>query len=356
MTTQPRTLVLRADADSRTGAGHVMRGLALAQEWQGQGGEAVFVGHIQGGPLRQRLESEGIQVYNLPAAHPDPLDLDTFLPWLHVRHGQAGWLAIDGYHFDPSYHQALRATGWPLLVIDDYAHLPVYHADILVNPNAYAAEMPYRTEAQTLILRGASFAMLRKEFRQAMAQRNVEEGGREWRSGLHILVTMGGADPDNTTAKVVDTLEALGRNDMEVTIIVGPLNPHSLALNERLRHADLKVKVLTSVTDMVPIIQSADLAISAAGSTCWELAALGVPMVVTVLADNQNQIAASLADHGVAINLGWHHEWQTGQAASVLSDLMDNVQKRQAMGRKGQQLIDGLGTNRIIKHLGGVAS
>lgn len=349
MSDWPRLLVLRADADSRTGSGHVMRALALAQEWQGQGGAAVVVGHIADGPLRQRLDAAGLPVVNLPARHPAPQDLTALLPWLHQRRGEAGWVALDGYHFDPAYQQALRATGWPLLIIDDYAHLPTYHADILVNPNAYAEAMHYQTAAQTLILRGTRFVPLRKEFRQAVNN----DAAREKRPGRRLLVTMGGADPDNVTAKVIAALQAMARSDLEVVIIVGPLNPHRQALAERVRHAGLKVEVLTAVTDMVPHLRWADLAISAAGSTCWELAALGVPMVVTVLADNQERLAASLAAQGAAVNLGWHHAWQAEQAARVWRDLLDSPPQRQAMGAAGQRLVDGQGCTRVLRAMRG---
>ncbi len=349
MMDQPHLLVLRADADARIGTGHVMRCLALAQYWQNQGGEAAFVGHIDSALLRQRLLSEGFQIYNLPAAHPNPLDLTAFLPWLHEHHFQAGWVALDGYHFDPVYQQAVRAAGWPLVVVDDYGHLSEYHADIIVNQNAYAKEIDYQAQAQALILRGVRFALLRKEFRQALTSKDDSERCNHGLPGRRILITMGGADPDNVAGKVLDTLQSMAKSGLEVKVVIGPLNPHRQALQERLNCLALDTELLTSVTDMVSLMRWADLAISAAGSTCWELAALGVPMVVTVLADNQERVAASLAEHGVAVNLGWFDAWQAEQVASVFLDLMDNAQKRLEMAQKGQQLIDGRGCERLTQ-------
>lgn len=353
MIDQPSLLVLRADADSRIGAGHVMRGLALAQEWQRQGGEVVFVGNIEGEALLQRLESEGFQICRLFTGHPDSQELTSFLPWLNERRHQAGWVVLDGYHFEPAYHRAIRGTGWPLLIIDDYAHLPVYYADVMVNPNAYGSAISYPVEDQTLLLLGARFALLRKEFRSLLANHN--DGGRERYCSpcRRILVTMGGADPDNVTEKVIGALQRMSRSDLEIKIVVGPLNPYLKALDEQLRCSGFDAEILSSVTDMSSLMRWADLAISAAGSTCWELAAFGVPMAVLVLADNQERVAATLVDHGVAVNLGWHYAWQVDLASKILLDLLDSRQKRQEMGEKGEKLIDGLGCERLTQAMRG---
>lgn len=352
MTRPPRLLALRADADSRRGAGHVMRCLALAQAWHDHGGAAAFVGHISAAPLRERIESEGFPVIALTAPHPNPYDLSTFLPWLHQRQEQAGWVALDGYHFDPAYHQAIRAAGWPLLVIDDYAHLPTYHADILVNPNAYAGEIHYPAKEPLLNLRGPRFALLRKEFRQALQPTMVEGGVMQPGPARHVLVTMGGADPDNVTGKVIDALRSLGKCGLTVKVIAGPLNLHRQQLADRLS-APLDAEILLPVTDMAPLMRWADLAISAAGSTCWELAAMGVPMIVTALADNQTRVAASLAGHGAAVNLGWHQAWQAKHAAQAVLELLGDPQKLQTMGRHGKKLIDGRGCGRVVQAMQG---
>ncbi|MBA3015313.1 MAG: UDP-2,4-diacetamido-2,4,6-trideoxy-beta-L-altropyranose hydrolase [Proteobacteria bacterium] len=353
MTSQPRLLVFRADADTRTGAGHIMRGLALAQEWQSHGGEVVFVGHISGAPLREWIKSEGFKLFAIDSPYPDLQDLTTFLPWLHERQGTPGWVVLDGYHFDTNYHQALRAAGWPLLIIDDYGNLPAYHADIIVNPNAYADKIHYHTQDQTLILGGARFAMLRKEFKQALDNKNPTANERVSQKKFHILVTMGGSDPDNITQKTIDAIHFMGRSDLAIKIIVGPLNPHRHSLESNLRNATSDAEILAPVTDMATLMRWADLAFSAAGSTCWELAALGVPVVTTILATNQERVATSLATRGVAVNLGWHHAWQVNHAAQILTNLLNDPQKRQSMRNKGQQLIDGQGCKRLTRSLQG---
>jgi len=336
-------LVIRADADGVIGSGHVMRCLALAQEWRRQGGEVVFWGRIGTESLRERIMAEGCRLRTLQASYPDPMDLVEVSDWLHEKKTQPGWLVLDGYHFDAVYHDAIRATGWSLLVIDDCAHLPEYQADILLNPNAYAEELPYKTKPDTLQLLGPRYAPLRREFFEVDKQcREVVGNGRR------ILVTMGGADPDNVSGRVVDAIWAMNRGDLEVKIVIGSLNPNHADLTARLAGKPFAAELQAPVTAMVPLMQWADLAVSAAGSTCLELAALGVPMVVTVLANNQELMAASLATHKVARNLGWFHDWQPTQAAAILQELLNDQEQCRQMGEKGRSLVDGKGCGRVI--------
>lgn len=337
-------LVIRADAEVAIGSGHVMRCLALAREWQERGGKAVFLGRISAGPLRARIVAEGCQLHLLSASHPDPADCAAVLVWLREAQEQSGWVVLDGYHFTADYHDAIRASGWPLLVIDDYGHLPEYHADILLNPNAYAGGVTYNTGVETLRLLGARYALLRREFRVAREENRIAAP-----RGRRILVTMGGGDQNNVCGRVVDALLAMDRSDLEVKIVSGSLNPHRQDLANRLEKASFKVDLLVSVAEMAPLMQWADLAISAAGSTCWELAALGVPMLVTVLAENQERLAASLEAHGAAFSLGWFHEWQPGQAADAIRELLADQDKRRRLGENGQRLVDGRGGGRVVR-------
>lgn len=337
-------LVIRADADGVIGTGHVMRCLALAQEWRQQGGEVVFLGRIDSEYLRRRIIAEGCFLQTLTATHPDSADLTEVGSWLDEQEEKAAWLVLDGYHFDTNYHDAILAKDLSLLVIDDYAHLPEYHADILLNPNAHAGEFTYTTLPDTLRLLGSRYAPLRREFYQAVQQQRkvIAEGRR-------ILVTMGGADLDNVSGKVVDALLAMQRSELEIKIVVGPLNPHRAALSAQMSGASFALELLEPVAEMAPIMQWADLTISAAGSTCWELAALGVPMLVTVLADNQERVAASLAANGAAVNVGWFHSWQPEHLATVIDELLADQGRRRQMGECGQSLVDGRGCERLVQ-------
>ena len=95
----------------------------------------------------------------------------------------------------------------------------------------------------------------------------------------------------------------------------------------------------------------ADLAIAAGGSTNWELAFMGLPSVIITVAENQSAIAQQLGKMGVTISLGWYQQLTVNQLTTAILSLLSAQQKRQQMSEKGRQLVDGLGSQRIIEKM-----
>lgn len=114
-----------------------MRCLALADAWRARGGAVSLLTHCPSPLLQERIRSSGFEVELVDRPYPDASDLRATLARLRVlaEEGGAPWLALDGYHFDLSYHRAIRSEGNRLLVIDDTGHLPAYEADLLLNQN-----------------------------------------------------------------------------------------------------------------------------------------------------------------------------------------------------------------------------
>ena len=344
-----RLLVIRADADSRMGTGHVMRCLALARAWQERGGRVVLAGHIGSDSLRQRLSGQGIELMGLVSGPPAAEEMQ----WLDtLRRQQAGraeesWIVLDGYQFDQPYQQRLRRSGLKLLVIDDYAHLPAYDADLLLNQNPGGEKLDYQTPPETVLLRGGKYVLLRREFLEAR-RREIADSPEQ---AARLLITLGGADPDNATLKVMEALQRLELPAVQAKIIVGPANSHLPLLREWMRGGSLSAELLVDVHDMAPLMQWADAAVTAGGSTCWELACLGVPALVITLADNQRGVARIMAESGAGLDCGWHHALQPDQLAGAIAALCRNRRQRQAMHAAGRALVDGEGADRVAERM-----
>jgi UDP-2,4-diacetamido-2,4,6-trideoxy-beta-L-altropyranose hydrolase len=337
-------LLVRADADAFRGTGHVMRCLALTQGWQAQGGSTLFISRCDSPALRRRIEASGAGLMPLNATDSVDADLQTTLA--QIRERERALVVLDGYHFDSQYRRALRVPGHLLMALDDTAHLADYHADILLNQNLGASRLRYRCGAETTLLLGPSYALLRPEF-QNWRRRPCGDPG----SGQKILVTLGGSDPDNFTLRVIAAIEHLNTPGINVRVVVGPANPHLAALTTAAGDSRAGIEVLTGVSDMAALMAWADVAVSGGGTTCWELACMGVPTLVIVLADNQKQIAKELAAAGIVENLGWHRDMTVERLGVALDALIDAPVRRRSMSQKGRSLVDGRGSERVVQTL-----
>ncbi len=335
-------LTIRADASSTVGTGHVMRMLALGQEWAAQGGQVQFLGRIEAEPLRARIAAEGFGFAGLGAVHPDPSDLSTLLE----HSAQGGWVALDGYHFDTGYQCAVRAAGRNSLVMDDICDRRAYDADIYLNQNMGAETLRPVLNSEALRLIGPRYALLRREFLETRPADTPHP-----KRARNILVTFGGADPDNVSGLVLQALALLADPGMNVTVVVGAANPHADALRALAATLPGRCTLLHAVSDMPGLMAWADLAVSAAGSTCWELMFMGVPFACLVLADNQAGIARRLQEVGSALSFGPAGELDARSLAALLEPLAADAHARAALVRCCAAQVDGRGASRVVESM-----
>jgi UDP-2,4-diacetamido-2,4,6-trideoxy-beta-L-altropyranose hydrolase len=340
-------LLLRADADPARGAGHVMRCLALAEAWHQRGGHATLLSCRLNPVLCQRTEALGIGLKEIPLPYPDGTDLRTTCTALEEvsrDETELPWVVLDGYHFDTIYQSLLRAAGCRLMVIDDIAHLRRYDADIILNHALSAQQFAYTCSPDTLLLLGTRFALLRSEFhRWHGVPRHCPEVARK------ILVTLGGSDADNSTLKVIEALEQMSTPDLEVRVVVGPLNPHLAELQWKTDSVSSRARLETDATDIASLMAWADLAVAGGGTTSWELAFMKVPALILTLSENQSEVARALDEFGTARSLGSPGDLPRDQLAEAILRLMHDKAARQHMSEKGRVVVDGRGAERALE-------
>jgi len=334
-------LIIRVDASTRLGTGHLMRCLALAQGWKDAGGEVNFITACQEEGLLQQLREEEFDTHILAEPHPDASD------WDHTRDILAAypdaWVVLDGYHFDEAYQQQVRETKHRLLVIDDVAHLKHYYADILLNQNLHAEQLRYSCEPYTHLLLGTHYALLRRQFLAWKGWKcEIPEVARR------VLVTLGGGDPANHTLKVIQALQRIDIAGLEATVVIGASNPHDDELEAATRQSPVPIRLVRNVRDMAELMAWADVAVAAAGSTVWELLFLGTPTLLLVSADNQEMIARSVDSQGVGKSLGWAKNISVEPLAKAIASLLKDLDWRIKAVEKAQQMVDGQGAQRVI--------
>ena len=332
------TLIIRADAGPNMGTGHVMRCMGLAQAWVAHYGVAEFA--CTGSPL-SRIAEEGLVVNTIQTPRGSVMDARETVALANAK--QASWVALDGYHFKEDYQKFLMDAGTKTLAVDDNRDCGFYHANIVVNPNLHARETMFSSrEAHTRLLLGPQYAFLRKEFWGASRQKRAYV-----QSPYRLLVTLGGADPHNITLKVLRALKLNPGLNLETKILVGQSNPHMPSLTQEARSIP-KIELIRDAKNVGELMAWADFAVSAAGSTCWEMAASGLPGILIVLADNQKNIAGELHNAGAAINLGWHAGVTKYTIWGTIRFLLESQDRLGQMSLAASSITDGLGAQKTV--------
>lgn len=297
-------VLIRCDASTRIGSGHVIRCLTLADGLARKGARVVFACLRQPGDLTQLIEQRGYEVHHLG---------DGLLSWeddaertatLAADCGGVSWLVVDHYRLDARFESRLQQQGLRILVLDDLADRH-HDCDLLLDQNL-CRDMEHRYDgllpAACRTLLGPSYALLRPEFLQA--RRELQERKGDFK---RLLISFGGADPTNETAKTLVALGFLGNHGLLLDVVVGASNPHAISLQ-----ADCAAlpgcSFHTQIDTMAAIMSRADLAVGSGGATTWERCFLGLPSLVVVVARNQLLLTEAVTAAGAAWNLGWHSE------------------------------------------------
>lgn len=325
------TLTIRADASPAIGTGHVMRMIALCQAWQRLGGRAVLIGRLQNDFVADRLRREGVETILLDGPPPERESPEALVRDVSATDGP--WIALDGYRFDADCQRALARTGRRVLVMDDYGHLPAYHCDLLLNQNIGAEEIPYQGEIADKLL-GPQHVLLRSEFLAEIpgaAARTFPDRAK------NILVSLGGADVSALLGPLADRLCDPVLEGCALHVIAGGVPEQRW--RELLSGCPAEVVILPTAPDMPERMRRADFCVTAGGSTCWELCALGVPFGVLSLAENQRGNVRHLVENGIAVDC------LEGPLAATLA----SAAARRELHRRSMALIDGQGADRVVR-------
>ena len=343
-------LLLRADADSQIGVGHLVRLMALGSAWRARGGQVLFLGGIASPAIQEQIRETGAEFVPVGRRHPHPDDLAIAFRCIAQMRAEAGpsgtvWTAIDGRHFDADYQTAIRAFGSRLLVIDDLAEAEHYDADLVLNPRPEFDERQYSgcVGPDTTLLLGTRYALLRPKFTRYRPLRTaVPEVARR------VLIAFGGPDPLDLSSKTLSAIERVSYAKLHVRVLVGAANPKTASLRARARASGGQVELVDHSSDWAGEMAWADVVIAPAGEACWELACMKVPALVTAITPGQIPLARSMAQAGAMVDLGPARLLTAQRIATALTSLCFDAETRARQIEVAHRLVDGAGAARVM--------
>lgn len=327
-------VLIRADASSVIGIGHVARCLTLAQILAAQGVQVSFACRELPGHQLAWIADAGHEVLILPVATGDDIAaLRAVLPGEMLF----DWIIVDHYGLDARWETAARRWAKRIMVIDDLADRP-HDCDLLLDQNFTASRTLYQllVPAACRVLVGPRHALLRPAFN---AGRTV--GADHARQ---VLVNFGGFDQAGMALKSLQALA--GIEDVRVQCIAGQSSP-DLASLQALVDQYPGWTLSPFVNDLPQRMASATLFIGAGGGTTWERAAMGLPSLCISVADNQTANAEALGKAGLHLYLGAAARVSIDGLRRAVAVLLDNLPLRQHLAERGRSLVDGLGACRV---------
>tara|TARA_R100000935_G_scaffold4427_1_gene10468 strand:+ start:16744 stop:17838 length:1095 start_codon:yes stop_codon:yes gene_type:complete len=360
-------IVFRCDASLQVGTGHVMRCLTLADALVKQGAKCHFICREHTGHLLGMIQQHGHQTYSLSLKE-NVKELDrnstklAHANWLGATQSedaqlciellqmvQPDWLIVDHYAIDISWEKAVRPYCKKLMVIDDLADRR-HDCDILLDQTFgrdikdYTGWVPEHCQ----LLCGSKYALLRPEFAQwrdySLKRRN---------GGLlkHLLVNLGGVDKDNITIQILKGLQKSSLPECcKITVVMGSTAPWIESVKTQAAMLPWKTEVKTGVSNMAELMANSDLAIGAAGSTSWERCCLGLPTIMLVLAENQQKIAINLEQANAVDTINLALSFEVSVSNAIQRFISSSLLLKQ-MSESTSDILDGLGTNLIIKEM-----
>lgn len=326
-------VLLRCDSTKTQGLGHVMRCVAVGEAARAAGWDVLAAGSVESPLGRRLLEQIAREVMPRPA---DPKALARL-----ARQEGADVVHLDTYDDEGDVRAELADAGVLLSSIEDgpFGRRP---ADLAVDPSAGAEYVQRPEDGTPRLARGARFIPVRAVIRGLRSTAREQRASPASGDRPRVVAVMGGTDARNATAAAVRLW------------VRAAVPSHCLAIVPDGQAADfgelpggLSLDVVGQTADLPRMFADSDLVISGAGTTIWELAALGVPMAIIQLVENQQHNYRFAVERGMAAGLGTYGDDPEGSSLT-LRRVLSEAGVRSSLAGAARSVVDGEGAARIV--------
>lgn len=335
-------VLLRADASPTQGTGHVMRCLTLAEALYKRNHEVFLMTNASGiSWLDDAIYKSAVQVLRCER---DDIDFN------FVNSVAPDWVVVDSYKI-PSWKISTLTNVVRTLAIIDGDDRGI-KATAFLDQNL-GAELTHQAEVENLsYLAGIEFVLIRDALllEKKPLPTTLNESSESSETKLNLVAMMGGSDPTGSILEVCKIVSDIPHH-VKVSLVVDEKWESSV---KSTLSCESNVNVIAPTSELSNILAHADLAISAAGTSSWEICTLGIPSVLVAVVDNQLKTMEALFSAGLALGLD-----ATGSNKANLSDslrtqimsLISNKQLRKQITRHCLDMFDGKGKDRVVDFL-----
>lgn len=330
-------IAFRTDANKYTATGHAMRCMSIAEAVVEQGEEVIFF--VSDYDSQKFIESFGYRTVSLDI---DWLNMEGELDLLFALIGvyHPSCLVISSYQTTEKYLETVNRQ-IKTVFIDDLNEY-IYPVSAVVNYNIYAERMNYRDahkEKNTKLFLGTKYAPLRKQFTEVQYEvRDKVE---------NILISTGGTDRYEIAQGILDAVGQIKVfEEVKFHVLRGVFSSDVLVP----KAMEGLVIIHRGVSNMAELMAQCDLAVTAGGSTYYELCACGIPSFSFSLSDDQIFGAEEFQRQGIIPYCGDVRNDRVNCINRILNEMQDIIcdkTYRKMISDRMRCLVDGMGAKRL---------
>ncbi len=320
-------MLIRCDASSAIGLGHVVRCLALADELQKRHNCQVCFA-MQKEPLGiQLVEERNFLVHQMDSRYSGE---EVWLKAL-IQSSSPDVLVIDvRTRLSRQAVEHIREIGVMIVTLDDSSDRRLA-ADLAFYPPVPQVEQLDWSEFSGHCYVGWEWVILRPEFAEHRQKLLGAKESSEFVDRLPtLLVTMGGSDPAGLTLKAMQALETLSE-PFRTMVVLGKGFQQYAEVSEWMETSKRHFEILRNVFSMPTLMLQADIALASFGVTAYELAALGVPSLHLCLTEDHAISSLAFERAGMAKSLGFYSAINLSDLAHAVRHLLINPMQQQVM-------------------------
>lgn len=334
-----------ADAGATIGVGHATRVIALAEEFKRQGWSCHLQVDTDWSPLLRALV-DGLGVQSAAPLEQES-ELATVCSTLGIQ-----VVVVDSYRLPAGFGGELRQNGQLVVAIVDQDAREI-DADLYIDHNLGVSSLRNCAFDDRRQLLGSKYTIVKDtvlDWRPAAPPVHVEK------APLQILAFFGGSDPYLAAPRMVEALAAL-EPSVQVTVVASNEIAKQV-LEEKVTSWKGNLDVIDPTPDIGSYIVQADIVVSAAGTSLWEVYCLGACSAIVAVVDNQFETYETVTSDELSIGLGTFAQGGFTEqfARDQLAMLAKDTELRSRLSSRTWKAVDGLGKVRIVDEINALIS
>lgn len=333
-------IAFRLDANSTVATGHMFRCISIAKHCRRAGMDCVFL--LAEEEYTELLKQEDFQ-YCVLNIKWDDWDYGIDQVRKYLKEYEAECLVVDSYRVTESFFEELIGD-IPIFYLDDLC-TKAYKVSAVLHYSEWEQEhilADLYEGTGVRVYSGMKYMPLREAFEKSLPSEEKK---------YQLLITTGGSDPYHITRELIKLLmKDSFFEQKEFCAVLGKMNSDKEVL-EQIRKEYPKLTVLQNISNMDEVMRQSRYAVTAGGTSVYELMASGVPFVCFGFSEDQKYFGERLGAHGNAL---WAGDAREG-VEELLTALVSCLKQMMLMGSdrqeqlicKNRALVDGKGAARI---------